>query len=316
MTSPKFALYEIVRVRRENPELTEIHGERGVILGITDLEHGPIEYGVFIHRDEMLWQVSEEDLEATGQYSSREELYGNTVVRVAVDEQGRGTIVDVDDPKKASNVVAVTLGFVAALYLAWTGAWLLLPILESGLGWPVTSNGQFLYWTIMKALLWVAPAVLVFRYAGIPVGKAMRGDGIRPVLVWGLGAGLLISVEAVVRKLLGNQPFSLMLDWTLVNVVLIAPLVEEFVFRGAVMGGLMKRYRFSVANAVSSLLFVGAHVPGWYFSGVLMDRLTQPIGGAFSIFVLGLIFGLVVWKSRSVAAGMIAHAINNFLSVL
>lgn len=316
MAPPRFALYEIVRVRRENQELLEIHGERGAILGIVDRDDGPNEYGVFIYRDEMVWQVSEDDLEATGEHSSREEQYGDAVVRVAVDDQGRGTVVGVDAPRKPSNVVAVTLGFVAALYLAWTGAWLLLPLLESGIGWPATSDGRTLYWTVMKALLWVAPAVLVFRYAGINVGKATRGDGIRPALVWGVGAGLLIGLEAVVRKWLGNEPFSLTLDWAFLNVVLIAPFVEEFVFRGAVMGGLMKRYRFGVANAVSSLLFVGAHVPGWHFSGVLMDRLTQPIGGALSIFVLGLIFGFVVLKSRSVAAGMIAHGINNLFSVL
>lgn len=215
-----------------------------------------------------------------------------------------------------SNVVAVTLGFVAALYVAWTGAWLLLPLLEGGLGWPATSTERTLYWTIMKAVLWIVPSILVSRHTGISVGKAMRGDGVRSALIWGVGAGLLIGAEAIIRKWLGNQPYSLTLDWTFVNVVLTAPFVEEFVFRGAVLGGLMQRYRFAVANVIASLLFVGAHVPGWYFSGVLTERLLQPIGGALSIFVLGLIFGFVVLKSRSVAGGMIAHGINNFFSVL
>lgn len=215
-----------------------------------------------------------------------------------------------------SNVAAVTFGFVAALYLAWTGAWLLLPILENGIGWPATSNDRTLYWTIMKALLWIVPGIFVFRHAGIKIGAAMRGDGVRAALLWGVGAGLLIGLEAVTRKLLGNQPFSIAFDWTFVNVVLIAPFVEEFVFRGAVLGGLMQRYRFAVANVIASLLFVGAHVPGWHFSGVLMERLTQPLGGALSIFVLGLIFGFVVLKSRSVAGGMIAHGINNLFSIL
>ena len=215
-----------------------------------------------------------------------------------------------------SGVVATVIGFVAALYLAWTGAWLILPMMETGWGWPTTADERTFYWTMMRVLLWIAPSWLVFRYTGFSVRKAMRGDGVGPALMWGVGAGFLIGVEAIVRKWLLSQPYSLPFSWTLVSVVFVVPIVEEFVFRGVVMGGLMRRYRFAVANVISSLLFVGAHVPGWYFSGVLSERLLQPIGGAASIFVLGLIFGFVVRQSRSLAAGMIAHGLNNFFSVL
>lgn len=215
-----------------------------------------------------------------------------------------------------SNVVAVTFAYVAALYLTWTGAWLLLPLVEERLAWPVTSNERTAYWTIMRVFLWTVPGMFAFRHIGISLGKAMRGDGVRTTLIWGVGAGLLIGAEAVVRKWLGGQPFSLTFDWPFVSVVLIAPIVEEFVFRGFVLGGLMQRYRFAGANVIASVLFVGAHVPGWYFSGVLMERLAQPIGGAGSIFVLGLIFGYVVLKCRSVAGGMIAHGLNNLFSIL
>ncbi len=94
MSQPKFRVYEIVRVGKNNPELAEIHGERGAILGMTDGMSGPIEYGVYIYRDEILWQVSEDDLEATGEHASRGDFYDDTVVRVNVDEKGRGRIAD------------------------------------------------------------------------------------------------------------------------------------------------------------------------------------------------------------------------------
>jgi|GEM_PF-347271 len=315
MARARFELYDIVRVRESNPELAEIHGERGAILAIADREDGRREYGVFVYRDEMVWQLAEEDLEATGERTSREALYGDSAARVIVDGQGRGRAVDTEAPSGTSVVIA-TLGFVAALYIAWTGAWLLLPLLEHGLGWPATSADRTLYWTIMRAMLWVAPAALVFGYAQINVGEAMRGDGICPAVVWGSGAGLLIGATAVVEKVFSGGSFSLTLDSTFLSVVFIVPVVEELVFRGAVMGALMKRYRFAAANVLTSLLFVGAHVPGWHFLGVLGERLTQPVGGALSIFFLGLIFGYVVKRSRSIAAGMIAHGINNLFSVL
>ena len=145
------------------------------------------------------------------------------------------------------------------------------------------------------------------RSEGTDFGRSCCGES---------APGALIGAEAVVRKWLGDQPYSLTLNWTFVNVVLIAPFVEEFIFRGAVLGGLLTSHRFGVANVIASLLFVGAHFPGWYFTGVLIERVSQPIGGALSIFILGLILGFVVKKSRSVAGGMIAHAINNLFSIL
>jgi len=210
----------------------------------------------------------------------------------------------------------MTLGFVCALYLAWTGAWILMAKLQTHFGWPSTSDAQTLYWVAMKLVLWIVPAIFVLRSLGMRVGDAMRGNGIASALLWGVGVGVLIGAEAVVRKWLGHQPYSFALSWPMVNVVLVAPIVEELVFRGAVLGGLTRRYRFGVANVIASLLFVGAHVPGWYFTGTLVQNLTIPLGGALSIFVLGLIFGFVVLKSRSLAGGMIAHGINNLFSVL
>lgn len=216
----------------------------------------------------------------------------------------------------ASKVVGVTLAFVFALYVAWTGAWLLLLVLEDHVGWPATSGARSLYWTVLKGLLWVVPAILLFRYSGMSVNAAFRGKGIRSTFLWGVGAGLLIGTEVILRKWITHEPYSLVLSWPLVSTVVIAPFVEELVFRGAVLGGLLMRYRFGVANVIASLLFVGAHLPGWYFTGSLIENLTKPVGGALSIFLLGLIFGFVTRKSRSVAGGMLAHGINNLFSVL
>jgi membrane protease YdiL (CAAX protease family) len=76
-------------------------------------------------------------------------------------------------------------------------------------------------------------------------------------------------------------------DWGFVDAVVVAPIVEELTFRGAVLGGLGPRYRFSIANSLTALLFLGSHFPGWYFQGRLMTELTTPVGGAVSILLIG-----------------------------
>lgn len=95
MSKPKFQFYEVVRVISDDPELAEIHGETGAILGLSEHGDPEYEYGVFIDRDEVVWSVSESALEATGIVKQRADFYDdNLSIRVQVDEQGHGTIAD------------------------------------------------------------------------------------------------------------------------------------------------------------------------------------------------------------------------------
>src|SRR5690606_28714346 len=123
--------------------------------------------------------------------------------------------------RRRPSAVVVTIGFVVALYLAWTGAWILLALLEGRIGWPASSDDRTLYWILLKVLLWILPGILIFRYTGVRIGEAFRGNGARSALLWGAGAGLLIGFEVVVRKWIGHQPYRLTFNWSLVNVVLI-----------------------------------------------------------------------------------------------
>jgi len=43
----------------------------------------------------------------------------------------------------------------------------------------------------------------------------------------------------------------------------------------------------------------------------LGDKLTTPLGGALSIFLLGLVFGYATYRSHAVVGGMVAHIVNN-----
>lgn len=77
------------------------------------------------------------------------------------------------------------------------------------------------------------------------------------------------------------------------------------------MGNLQTTYTFFTANIITSLMFVVLHIPGWYFMGVLSATLTQPVGGALSVFLVSLAFGYAAQRSHSVMGGVLAHFLNN-----
>lgn len=94
--------------------------------------------------------------------------------------------------------------------------------------------------------------------------------------------------------------------------------VEEMVYRGLGMNWLSESMNERMANVISSFFFAALHLPAyfihWYcgqpFLGMAM--LTQ----AISAFILGLIFGVVFRKSKSVWASAIVHFWYDFAHVL
>jgi len=219
------------------------------------------------------------------------------------------------EKRSSLKIVRLAVIFVFLLYLAWIGAWLLEQTLELNFGYMTTSQGQFVYWSVMKLLLWVIPAVVVIRYSGRKFAEVISIKRLRSILLWGGGVGLALGAVTIIIKALGHQSFlSFDITWSFIGGVIVAPIVEEITFRGAVLGALTQHYRFAVANILTAIFFLGAHIPGWYFQKTLMTNLSSPIGGALSIFILGLVFGYVAHKSKSVSGSIITHILNNLFN--
>lgn len=71
----KFDFFEIVKVSSSPAErYVEVAGQEGVVIGKAE-ELGTVVYAVSMS-DGLSWQILESELEATGKYSSREEIYG------------------------------------------------------------------------------------------------------------------------------------------------------------------------------------------------------------------------------------------------
>mgnify|MGYP000082452889 CR=1 FL=1 len=85
------------------------------------------------------------------------------------------------------------------------------------------------------------------------------------------------------------------------SVAILTPFAEELLFRGFILGMLMKRYEDTIAIVISSLIFAIAHEPiamGLAFGG-------------------GLLYGWVRVRTGSVIPGMMAHAIwNGFITIV
>ena len=84
-------------------------------------------------------------------------------------------------------------------------------------------------------------------------------------------------------------------------IVIAAPVLEELLFRGVVLDGLLKNYDPRKAISFSALLFAIVH-----------GNLAQGIGA----FMIGLFIGWIYWKTGSVVPGILIHFTNNLVSYL
>lgn len=130
---------------------------------------------------------------------------------------------------------------------------------------------------------------------------------------WGVGMGFLATLFNVGIRWIshGTRPefvdaWYLQIIFLPVIQFIVAATAEEPLFRGLLWGYLKLLGRPDwVILLVQSLLFFAAHAyyatPGLYANW-------------FSTLLMGLLFGLSAWKTRSILPSMVAHAVVNGLS--
>jgi membrane protease YdiL (CAAX protease family) len=84
---------------------------------------------------------------------------------------------------------------------------------------------------------------------------------------------------------------------TFILMVIAAPVLEELIFRGIILDGLLRRYSPKTSILISSLLFAIVHLNPWQF-----------VTG----FIMGAFIGWVYYKTKSLLAAIIIHASANF----
>jgi hypothetical protein len=124
--------------------------------------------------------------------------------------------------------------------------------------------------------------VSVLADVAIELGGARLGlaphwtDGFQERLVWGTRGEVLVDV---------------------LDSVVLAPVVEELLFRGLLYGTLRLRLGPAPATILSAALFALAHGYG--------------VVGFVSVFMSGVLWAVAYERTRSLWPGMLAHAANN-----
>jgi membrane protease YdiL (CAAX protease family) len=147
----------------------------------------------------------------------------------------------------------------------------------------------------LRLLIWVLPVLLYLRYV----------DRVEPFGYLGLrrhvGRGVAVAAGVTALNLLGSiarfgppHPVAQSITWnSVLGTSLLVGFIEEIPYRGFILQKLAERIDFWLANAITSLLFVAIHVPGWI---VLHALAVQKAGG---ILVFGAVMAAVFRWSAS-----------------
>jgi membrane protease YdiL (CAAX protease family) len=169
--------------------------------------------------------------------------------------------------------------------------------------------------------------VIAQRHLLNPAGLSFAdGLGLRPISAgWARLVPAVLSLVAA--GLMGEWGLGLLAEWldlsshwtewfdtdlvwggtpvlvvSLLEFVVLAPVLEEIAFRGLVFGTLRRKFRWGTSAILSGAIFAIAH--GY---GVL---------GFMSVFWSGVLWAWIYEKTGSLLPGIIAHALNNLLVCL
>ena len=209
--------------------------------------------------------------------------------------------------------------FLAVFFVLWTIRATWAYSVDESISSP-TSRAA--YSDLLKLLLWVLPAsafaywlrsTAPAKYLGMSVLPSLR----KWLLCLAITLVFLLAVTlfelTVGRKSLSSASLSsLPIPLALLQLV-ISPLFEEILFRGLVMKELMTLLPTYLANVLTSLLFVGAHLPYWLSHGGPSQAMFANACGVFAFSALAC---WLFAKSASTWPPTFAHIANNILSSL
>src|SRR5680860_971843 len=184
-------------------------------------------------------------------------------------------------------------------------------------------NGtDYLYHPFKKIVLGVGSTVFIlvygFRKSKAPLFHVFPVKLFNPLIIlpfvtffWGVH-NLLEKVAELLNSVLPapawfwelfNKIFEGDFGWwgAFVKVAVVAPIVEELIFRGLILQGFRRNYNSFIAVFMSALLFALFHLNPWQFPAT---------------FILGLLLGWVTIRTNSIILAILGHSINNFMVLI
>ena len=210
------------------------------------------------------------------------------------------------DKKSLAPFVAYLFLFHAA-WVAWV--YLLFPSVralgERTLTYALVNIG-------VRLLVWVLPVLLYLHFVEHvkPIEYLRLKQRWKRGLQIGLGFTCVNFLLLLIRFGMPN-PNAQLITWNnVLSTSLLIGFVEELPYRGFILQKLQERLSFWVANAVSSLLFLAIHLPGWISLHMLSAETFV------FVFIFGMLMSIVFRYSGSLWSAIIAHSLNDFLNAV
>ena len=209
--------------------------------------------------------------------------------------------------------------FIVCLFAIWSvRATVLYAIDES-----IAPEGlRTAYSVSVKLILWVLPAfgyvlwvrhASPFRYLGLSVMPS-AGKWLKYLVVIGLFLGAQVAFETVAGgKVPSLAGISVAITLPGVLSLVVAPFLEELLFRGLILHELVAPLPRWIANLLTSLLFAGIHLPFWLSHGGVSGPLLANTAG---VFIFSLLAGWLYLDSSSIWPPAVAHIANNCFAAL
>ena len=87
--------------------------------------------------------------------------------------------------------------------------------------------------------------------------------------------------------------------FSFIAIVIAAPVIEELIFRGIILNGLLRRYSPVRSIILSSILFGIVHLNPWQFVSAL---------------IIGIFSGWVYYRTRKLSLSILIHLVNNLVA--
>lgn len=188
-----------------------------------------------------------------------------------------------------------------------------------------SATAQFFYILLAElGAVWLIFRVLKRRglsRAQIGLGRHPKlSDVVKALLGFGTFFVLLIAAQALLALIfpelnnnqeqdIGFNDLKTSFDHTLafIALVFLPPIGEEILVRGYLYSGLRKHWKILPAMVVTSLLFGAAHLQTGSGAQLLW-------AAALDTFILSIILVYLREKTGALYAGMLVHALNNFIA--
>lgn len=168
---------------------------------------------------------------------------------------------------------------------------------------------------ILKPVIWLLPTFWLLKKVEKRGFNSLgfNKQNLFPSIYWGVGLGLVFAFEGLITNIFKYKGLHLVaLDysaWFFVGLLflsLVTAFSEELVFRGYIFNRLWQVWdKEWLANIVSSLLFVGIHLPIGVF--VLGYTPMVMVAYLFFVFIFGFGSAFVFARTRNLISSILLH---------